>query len=122
MLLVGVVASILVWIPATRRVIPPCAFRELTGVYCPGCGTTRMLEALLHGDIGTALAMNPLGLVLLPLIGYVLVRDTFEFLGLARLPELPSRRWLLVTLAVTVLAYWVLRNIPVHPFTLLAPG
>ncbi len=122
MLMVGVVASVLVTIPGARRAIPQCAFHELTGAYCPGCGTTRMLEALMHGDIGTALAMNPLGLVLLPFIGYVLVRDTLELFGMARLPELPRRRWFVVALAATVVAYWVLRNLPMYPFTLLAPG
>ena len=34
--------------------------REWTGIPCPTCGTTRLLEALLFGDILGALAWNPL--------------------------------------------------------------
>jgi hypothetical protein len=39
---------------------PVCHFREWTGVACPTCGSSRMVEALLSGDILGALAWNPL--------------------------------------------------------------
>lgn len=39
---------------------PPCYFREFTGVPCPTCGSTRLFEALLSGDVVTALSLNPL--------------------------------------------------------------
>ncbi len=39
---------------------PLCPFRRLTGLPCPGCGTTRMVVAALHGEFGQALALNPL--------------------------------------------------------------
>ena len=38
---------------------PPCLFRLLTGHYCIGCGLTRALHALVHGDLPRALSMNP---------------------------------------------------------------
>ena len=36
-----------------------CPFRLLTGSWCPGCGCTRALKALVRGNIGDSLAMNP---------------------------------------------------------------
>lgn len=42
------------WIPAL------CVLREVTGIPCPACGSTRALSALLTGRIGSALAFNPL--------------------------------------------------------------
>jgi len=36
-----------------------CAFYRLTGWYCPGCGGTRALFALLHGDFVRAIVCNP---------------------------------------------------------------
>jgi hypothetical protein len=39
---------------------PACAFRALTGFPCPTCGSTRSIVNLAHGDIPSALAMNPL--------------------------------------------------------------
>jgi hypothetical protein len=41
-----------------------CPLRSLTGVPCPLCGMTRGVTAMVHGDIGHALLMNP-GSVLL---------------------------------------------------------
>ena len=40
--------------------LPACAFHSWTGLPCPTCGTTRMVDALLHGEIGVAVAWNPL--------------------------------------------------------------
>ncbi len=40
--------------------LPVCGFRSWTGLPCPTCGTTRMVDALLHGDFVAAVAWNPL--------------------------------------------------------------
>lgn len=39
--------------------LPPCMFHTLTGFSCPGCGCTRAVIALLHGDILQSLCYNP---------------------------------------------------------------
>jgi hypothetical protein len=39
---------------------PLCPLHAATGWPCPGCGTTRAIEALLAGDWSAALALNPL--------------------------------------------------------------
>ncbi len=39
---------------------PDCVFKGLTGIPCPTCGSTRSVVHLAHGDILSALAMNPL--------------------------------------------------------------
>ena len=44
---------------------PICLLREWTGIPCPTCGSTRLVEALLAGDVGAALAQNPLVFVVL---------------------------------------------------------
>ena len=38
----------------------PCVFQELTGLYCPGCGGTRALKALMKGDVITSILYHPL--------------------------------------------------------------
>lgn len=92
--------------------LPPCVFHKLTGLWCPGCGTGRALKAIFtEGDFLTALKMNPLLVVGLPIL---LAVALFRPAWLRR----PAVGWALVSL---VIAYWVLRNLPWWPFTLLAP-
>ncbi|MCI8516940.1 MAG: DUF2752 domain-containing protein [Hungatella sp.] len=38
----------------------PCLFHALTGLYCPGCGGTRAVGYLLHGDLIKSLQYHPL--------------------------------------------------------------
>lgn len=33
------------------RMLPPCMLHAMTGYYCPGCGGTRAVTALFHGDL-----------------------------------------------------------------------
>lgn len=42
-----------------------CPFRALTGLPCPGCGLTRSWVYLMHGDLGSSLASNWFGPVLI---------------------------------------------------------
>lgn len=98
----------------------PCLFHEFTGLYCPGCGITRALHALVHGDVGQMLAMNPL----LPLLLFALPVLALQGWGY----RVPLPRTLLRMLSSPVLwiglvgTYWVARNLPWWPFTWLAPG
>ena len=46
-----------------------CGFRALFGVPCPGCGLTRCLSALLHGDVAGAFRVHPAGPVFLLYLG-----------------------------------------------------
>ena len=48
--------------PAWASAGPPlCPFRLVTGLPCPGCGLTRSLVSLLHGDVSAAVLFHPLG-------------------------------------------------------------
>jgi hypothetical protein len=45
---------------------PRCPIFTYLHLQCPGCGTTRALAALLHGNLREALHYNPLTTALLP--------------------------------------------------------
>lgn len=47
-------------IESIRQGAYPCLFHLATGAYCPGCGGTRALRALLRGDIIESIFCNPL--------------------------------------------------------------
>jgi hypothetical protein len=65
----------LAWIPpdAIAAMPPVCVFKALLGTECFGCGMTRALSALLHGDIASALAYNRLVLFALPALALIAV-------------------------------------------------
>jgi glucan phosphoethanolaminetransferase (alkaline phosphatase superfamily) len=46
------------YVTASSGYMPQCFFKSLTGWQCPGCGSQRMLHALLHGNISEAIAYN----------------------------------------------------------------
>ena len=48
----------LIWILREGRI--PCLFHELTGFYCPGCGGTRAVLALLAGHPVLSFLYHPL--------------------------------------------------------------
>ena len=104
-LLCGVAA---VWLfqrgPGLDGLTPGCMFRNVTGLHCPGCGMTRATHALMHGDVATAFRFNPVGFVLFPV---ALAATGLEAIA-----------WALV---VILIGFWILRNLPWWPFTLLAP-
>lgn len=56
----GGMAVVYFFNPSAYHFYPVCQFHRLTGLNCPGCGATRALYALLHGDISIALRDNVL--------------------------------------------------------------
>lgn len=60
--LAGIAGLIILWRfePAGQFFYPRCWLHETTGLLCPGCGTTRALHALLHGDLVAAVRLNAL--------------------------------------------------------------
>ena len=108
--------------PATSGLFPPCPVHYLTGWYCPGCGSLRAIHRLLHGELREAWAMNPLTVVLLPFLTYGLASAALFEVGGIQLPQPLIRAGWIHLLCAVILLFGIARNLPVHPFDLLAPG
>ena len=84
---------------------------------------TRATHAALHGRFIEAFLHNPLGFVLMPIALFAIALEIVAWVrGRSGGPRLRLGRrgfWVLVSL---ILIFWVLRNIPYKPFTILAPG
>lgn len=61
----GISAVVFLFDPTTHPFYPVCQFHRLTGLNCPGCGLTRALYALLHGNFSAALHDNALFVLIL---------------------------------------------------------
>lgn len=101
---------------------PPCPFLYFTGYYCPGCGSSRAFHQLLHGNIYGALGFNPLMVISIPFIIYLLL-SYFEIKLKGRYiaPRVVFSATFYGIMFTIIIGYWILRNIPVYPFVLLAP-
>ena len=79
---------------------PKCPFFLLTGWQCPGCGTTRAMHHVLHGDFLRAISFNPILTVAVPFL-----------LLLAFKPAWASKPLVGWGCVIVVLAYFLLRNL-----------
>lgn len=88
----------------------PCLFREVTGLQCPGCGTSRMALALMRLDIPAAFGYNPVAFLSFP--AWFLI-SIGAFVG--RPKALRNSKNLLRILYINIAVYMifaVLRNLP----------
>ena len=93
-----------------------CPIKEITGLYCPGCGITRMLQAILQLNFYQAFRYNPLLFISLPYFIFF----TIEGIITKKDPlynKIPNK--ILITIIIIFIIYGILRNLPLFDF--LAP-
>ena len=102
--------------PGRTGFFPVCMFRLVTGLTCPGCGTTRALHQILHGHFLEAFMLNPLLLLAIPFLLFAFVRYSLMVLrgGPARKNALPAQY--IYALFFIVVGFWIFRNTPFYPF------
>ena len=89
--------------------LPQCPFNTVTGLYCPGCGITRSITALLQGDPLADLRYNAAPLVLGLLLVFLYIEWGTDLFGTHR-RLLPRQPVFWVVLGGVFGIYWVLRN------------
>lgn len=95
----------------------PCPFHALTGLWCPGCGTTRALGDLTRGDIAAAASSNVAAVVAVVVaVGVWILLLRARWSGRS-LPAPPRTTVIPIVVALTI--FTVLRNTPWGAF--LAP-
>ena len=102
--------------PGKTGFFPACPFRLLTGFTCPGCGSTRGLHRLLHGDVIAAFKLNPLLILSLPFLLYALLRYTNAAIRNKPLPGNQLNAKYIWALFFVILSFWIFRNTPFYPF------
>ncbi|MGN0124207.1 MAG: DUF2752 domain-containing protein [Rhodococcus sp. (in: high G+C Gram-positive bacteria)] len=100
-------------------IIPPCPTYSLFGILCPGCGSSRMMYSLVHLDVPAALHYNALALVALGVLVVVFGAWTWSRRRGTPMPRWTRYRWAPHIVLVLTAVWFVVRNIPVAPFTAL---
>ena len=108
--------------PAEVSFFPACLLRKYTGLYCPGCGAQRALHQLLHGHIREAFRYNALLVLAIPYVTLGFVLDIARHLQWTTLhPAMYRKQSVILGIAVLICLFWIFRNIPMEPFSWLAP-
>jgi len=58
----------------------PCGFATVTHHPCPGCGSTRAVLALFHGDLGGVFRTNPFGPAMAVILGVLVYQAVTSML------------------------------------------
>lgn len=96
---------------------PVCLFKKLTGLDCPGCGSTRALYSLLHGRLVEAADYNLLAVLFIPVIVCGMIR-VLTGKGEKLWSKLNKPFYYFIIICV----FFFLRNINIYPFTWLSAG
>lgn len=113
LIIIFIMALILAIVLQKFNIGIPCIFHQVTGLYCPGCGTTRAITSLIRLQPYQAFRYNILIVSLLPITCiYLLYRYVLK-----ERQKIPNIIWYF--LLVLVISFGILRNIPF--FSYLAP-
>lgn len=107
--------------PSEVDFLPKCPLFATTGIYCPGCGSQRATHQLLNFNIIGVLNQNILfaaGILLFLYHGTILTLN--KFFGKKMYNYIYHPKTAIIILILIIL-FWILRNIPLFPFNLLAP-
>ena len=97
----------------------PCIFYVMSGLYCPGCGITRMCMALLRLDFAGAFRANALIMALLPAGAFFGIRRWVIYVKTGEEDmDLPEKIAVFAAFLLAV-TFWIIRNLP--QFAFLAP-
>ena len=94
----------------------PCIFYEITGLYCPGCGMTRAVKALVRLDVYSSFRNNILLYTVFPII-FILEIMNLKFKNNKKSKKIYNTVMIIILIITIIFA--ILRNIPA--FSFLAP-
>ena len=97
----------------------PCPFKSLTGLYCPGCGISRMFMYMLKLDFQAAFSSNCVVFCVLPFFLAGVVRHWYRYIRYGDKELSRTENVLIILLVAVLLIFAVVRNI--FPVDILVP-
>lgn len=117
----GMLSLYFFWDPSHVAIFPKCPFHELTGIYCPGCGSQRAVHDIINGEVIDGFRHNYLIIMVIMILGYQGYVLFSQHILKKTVENLLHKSKITNTILVLVIMFWILRNINIFPFTELAP-
>lgn len=97
----------------------PCIFLQIAGIYCPGCGGTRAINALIKGQLLLSFWYHPLVLYTVFIFGGFMLTNTLQRLHVPGVKGWKFHPWYLYGALVVLGVNWVLKNVLLLGFGLV---
>ena len=117
----GILSLYFFYDPISHKYFPKCFFNQATGLHCPGCGTQRAVHSFLQGDIIKGISYNILFSVFLIIMVYRVLLYTLKKFTTKKYYNILHNPIVTYAIVIFIILFWILRNINIYPFTLLAP-
>lgn len=100
-----------IWNVSLVDVIPgQCILLKYTGYYCAGCGGTRSVMALVHGDFISCFKYHPAVFYTVVLFGMIIVSHTLSILTNNRIKAMKVRPIYFYILIAVILIQWIVKD------------
>lgn len=92
-----------------------CLFKQVTGIPCPSCGSTRSVLSILKGDLSGGVFWNPFGLIIMAvlivapiwMITDLLLKQDSLFRFYNQTEIFLRRKWIAIPAILLVLLNWI---------------
>lgn len=101
---------------ALRWIIPnlpdsECVVHMLLGIYCPGCGGTRAVIALLHGEFLKSAWYHPFVMYTVLMYAWFMISHTLEKLHVPLIKGMKFEPWIMYGMLVMIALNFVIKNV-----------
>jgi hypothetical protein len=93
-----------------KNIVGSCSFHDLLGFYCPGCGGSRSLNALLSFNFIKSFVFYPAIQITSLIILYVDVLLFMSFIKNRNFLTL-IRKWMFISVCAVIILNFIIRNI-----------
>lgn len=98
-----------------------CTFNKWTGFYCPGCGGTRAVFALIRGNVFKSLYLHPFVPYVAVIGGWFMISQTIERLSRGKIKIALHFRMIYVWIALALILFNVIWKNALLLFTGIPP-
>ena len=106
-------------ISPTQLIDSPCVWITGLGIYCPGCGGTRAVEALCKGQLWRSFVYHPVVLYVAVLISLYVISHTLNLITGGRIRAMMFRAIYLYLMIGIIVIQCIVKNVLKFGFDIL---